>query len=198
MIHLPLLLAGTATATNNNNNHTGFQLRRLNAGNGTTTSKSLCTRHTSHITHKSTRPKNPKFSINKYPWIKVSLAIPLSRIRVKYPDKNSCVSPCALLVARCCCCFSAFFVARYCFLRSASLSFSPFRLFLLTTLDTINFSTKLLSQFVAYGYFSRNSLQYSEVSSLTSQFTPDIVAKYRGPHCSTTHEALRWTRANHR
>ena len=44
--------------------------------------------------------------------------------------------------------------------------------------DTINRSTQLLSQFVASGYFSRNSLQYCEVSSLTSQFTPDIVAIY--------------------
>jgi len=88
MIHIPLLLAGIATATNNNKNHKGFQLRPLNAGNGTTAANSLCTLHRTHITHKLTRPQHPKFSINKYPWIKVSLTIPLSLIRATYPDKK--------------------------------------------------------------------------------------------------------------
>jgi len=55
---------------------------------------------------------------------------------------------------------------------------SMIRVFLLIRNDTTNCPTKLLSQFGASGYSSRNSLQYCKVSSLTSQFTPDIVAIY--------------------
>jgi hypothetical protein len=59
--------------------------------------------------------------------------------------------------------------------------------------DIINGSTKRLSQFGASGYFSRNSLQYWNVSSLTLQLTSDIVAiLYRQPHCSTSRAAGQW------